>query len=276
MPAAQQRQTRIANRRIWRVREGERMSADDQVTVEEPLEIRVEEEPVAVIMRTPRHDFELAAGFLLTEGLIQTPRALGAISYCTAAEPPNEENIVEVRMAAAVEFDLARLKRNFYASSSCGVCGKASIEAIRAQAPSLAGNFTVAADTLYGLSDRMRQAQDVFEQTGSLHAAALCEPEGEFRRLREDVGRHNAVDKLVGHYALRNQPVPADSVLMVSGRTSFEIVQKALMAGIAVVCAVSAPSSLAVDMAREAGMTLVGFLRGRAFNAYAGEQRIVF
>lgn len=276
MTAVQKRQTRITTRCIWRIRAGERISAADQVTVEEPLEIRVEQEPVAVIMRTPRHDFELAAGFLLTEGLIQAPRELGAISYCTAAEPPNEENIVEVKMASTIEFDLAKLKRNFYASSSCGVCGKASIEAIRAQAPTLSGDFTVAAEMLYGLSDRMRQAQDVFEQTGSLHAAALFEREGELRILREDVGRHNAVDKLVGHYALRNQSVPTESVLVVSGRTSFEIVQKALMAGIAVVCAVSAPSSLAVDMAREAGMTLVGFLRGRGFNAYAGAQRIEF
>ncbi|MCH2661108.1 formate dehydrogenase accessory sulfurtransferase FdhD [bacterium] len=276
MTVAQKRQTRITERPIWRVREDERISADDQVTVEEPLEIRVEEESVAVIMRTPRHDFELAAGFLLTEGLIKAPRELGAISYCTAAEPPNEENIVEVKMAAGVDFDLAKLKRNFYASSSCGVCGKASIEAISAQAPALVGDFTVAAEMLYGLSDRMRQAQDVFEQTGSLHAAALFDRQGELLVLREDVGRHNAVDKLVGHYALRNQAVPPESVLMVSGRTSFEIVQKALMARIAVVCAVSAPSSLAVDMARETGMTLVGFLRGRGFNAYAGDERIEF
>lgn len=276
MTVPQDRQTRVVERSIWRVREGEQAAVDDRVTVEEPLEIRVGEDSVAVIMRTPRHDFELVAGFLCTEGLIKTPQELGALSYCTAAEPPNEENIVEVKLAAGVEFDLERLKRNFYASSSCGVCGKASIEAISFQAPALTGDFTVAVDVLYGLSDRMREAQDVFEQTGSLHAAALFDRAGELLVLREDVGRHNAVDKLVGHYALRNEPVPAASVLMVSGRTSFEIVQKAWMAGIAVVAAVSAPSSLAVDMAREAGMTLLGFLRGRSFNAYAGEERIHF
>ncbi len=276
MMVPQDRQTRVAERPIWRVREGEQATEDDQVTVEEPLEIRVGEESVAVIMRTPQHDFELAAGFLCTEGLIQAPRELGAISYCTAAEPPNEENIVEVNLAAGVDFDLERLKRNFYASSSCGVCGKASIEAISCQAPPLSGDFTVPVDVLYGLSGHMRQAQDVFEQTGSLHAAALFDKSGELLVLREDVGRHNAVDKLVGYYALRNQPVPAESLLMVSGRTSFEIVQKAWMAGIAVVAAVSAPSSLAVDMAREAGMTLLGFLRGRGFNVYAGEERIRF
>ena len=252
------------------------MREDDPVTVEEPLEIRIGEESIAVIMRTPCHDFELAAGFLRTEGLIASPRELGAISYCSAAEPPNEENIVEVKLAAGVEFDMEILRRNFYASSSCGVCGKASIEAISCQAPELIGEFTVSPAVLYGLGDRMRQAQDVFEQTGSLHAAALFDKTGELLVLREDVGRHNAVDKLVGYYTLRNQSIPAESLLMVSGRTSFEIIQKAWMAGIAVVAAVSAPSSLAVDLAGESGMTLIGFLRGQGFNVYAGQQRIAF
>ncbi len=269
-----QRQQRVTQRPIRRFRAADQMAADDCVTVEEPLEIRVEETPIAVVMRTPCDDFELAAGFLCSEGLIQSPQELGAISYCTAAEPPNEENIVEVKLAAGVVFDRQRLQRNFYASSSCGVCGKASIEAITCEAPVLKGDFTVPLAMLYGLGDRMRQAQDVFEQTGSLHAAALFDPAGDLLVLREDVGRHNAVDKLIGHYALRNQPVPTKSVLMVSGRTSFEIVQKARMAGIAVVAAVSAPSSLAVDLAREAGMTLLGFLRGRGCNVYTGEERI--
>ena len=269
-----ERQQRVTQRPIWRFRESDKAVEDDQVTVEEPLEIRVEETPIAVVMRTPRHDFELAAGFLCTEGLIKSPQELGAISYCTAAEPPNEENIVEVKLAAGVDFDRQRLQRNFYASSSCGVCGKASIEAITCEASALLEDFTVPLALLYGLGDRMRQAQDVFEQTGSLHAAALFDQAGDLLVLREDVGRHNAVDKLIGHYALRNAPVPAKSVLMVSGRTSFEIVQKARMAGIAVVAAVSAPSSLAVDLARESGITLLGFLRGRGFNVYTGEERI--
>jgi FdhD protein len=276
MTLPQERQTRVAARQIWRVREGEKAVEDDQVTVEEPLEIRVEEESIAVIMRTPRHDFELTAGFLCTEGLINSPDELGAISYCTAAEPPNEENIVEVKLAAGVTFDMERFRRNFYASSSCGVCGKASIEAITCQAPVLRADFSLPVEVFYGLSETMREAQDVFEQTGSLHAAALFDQAGSLLVLREDIGRHNAVDKLVGYYTLRNEKVPSASVLMVSGRTSFEIVQKALMAGIAVVAAVSAPSSLAVDLARESGMTLLGFLRGRGFNAYAGEERIAF
>ena len=269
-----ERQQRVTQRSIVRFRAADKVAEDDCVTVEEPLEIRVEETPIAVVMRTPRHDFELAAGFLCTEDVIQSPQALGAISYCTAAEPPNEENIVEVKLAAGVELDRQRLQRNFYASSSCGVCGKATIEAITCEARTRLEHFTVPLAVLYGLSDRMRQAQDVFEQTGSLHAAALFDPAGALLVLREDVGRHNAVDKLIGYYALRNAAVPAKSVLLVSGRTSFEIVQKARMAGIAVVAAVSAPSSLAVDLAREAGMTLVGFLRGRGCNVYAGEERI--
>ena len=173
-----------------------------------------------------------------------------------------------------MDFDRQRFQRNFYASSSCGVCGKASIEAITCEASALLEDFTVPLAMFYGLGDRMRQAQDVFEQTGSLHAAALFDLAGNLLVLREDVGRHNAVDKLIGHYALRNESVPAKSVLMVSGRTSFEIIQKARMAGIAVVAAVSAPSSLAVDLARESGMTLLGFLRGRGFNVYTGEERI--
>jgi len=276
MTLSPQRQVRVETRAIWRVKEAGKASENDSVTVEEPLEIRIAGESVAVIMRTPCHDFELAAGFLRTEGLIDSPGQLGAISYCTAAEPPNEENIVEVKLAAGVEFDLQALRRNFYASSSCGICGKASIEAIACQAPVLAGDFTITVETLYELNDRMCLAQDVFEQTGSLHAAGLFDNKGELLVLREDVGRHNAVDKIVGYYTLRNEPVPEESVLMVSGRTSFEIVQKAWMAGIAVIAAVSAPSSLAVDLARESGMTLLGFLRGRGFNAYAGEERIIF
>ena len=276
MTLSPERQTRVETRPIYRVRNAQKVAEDDPVTVEEPLEIRIAGESVAVIMRTPCHDFELAAGFMRTEGLINTSSQLGTISYCTAAEPPNEENVVEVKLAAGVDFDLETLRRNFYASSSCGVCGKASIEAIRCQAPVLSEDFAVPVETIYGLNERMRQVQDVFEQTGSLHAAALFNARGDLLVLREDVGRHNAVDKVVGYYTLRNEPIPEQSVLMVSGRTSFEIVQKAWMAGIAMIAAVSAPSSLAVDLAVESGMTLLGFLRGRGFNVYAGEQRIVF
>ena len=164
MTLSPQRQVRVETRAIWRVKEAGKASENDSVTVEEPLEIRIAGESVAVIMRTPCHDFELAAGFLRTEGLIDSPGQLGAISYCTAAEPPNEENIVEVKLAAGVEFDLQALRRNFYASSSCGICGKASIEAIACQAPVLAGDFTITVETLYELNDRMRRAQDVFDR----------------------------------------------------------------------------------------------------------------
>ena len=170
-----------------------------------------------------------------------------------------------------MDFDRGQLQRNFYASSSCGVCGKASIDAIRTRAPRLEADFQVELEVLYGLDEKLRSAQAVFEQTGSLHAAALFDPRGELLVLREDVGRHNAVDKVVGSFVLENRTPPARSILMVSGRTSFEIVQKALVAGIPMVAAVSAPSSLAVDMAREAGMTLVGFLRGRGCNLYSGK-----
>ncbi len=265
---------RHSKRKITRYREGKRYELDDGVTVEEPLEVRVENESVAVIMRTPQDDFALAAGFLLGEGILTSPAAIGAISYCPSAEPPNEKNVVEVRLAAGHIFDSEKFRRNFYASSSCGICGKASIEAITSRIPELKSDMQLSPEWLYTLPEKMLQAQAVFAQTGSLHAAALFDVQGELLLLREDVGRHNAVDKLVGAYALRGERVPADSVLLVSGRTSFEIVQKALAAGIAVLAAVSAPSSLAVDLAREAGLTLVGFLRGRGFNLYAGEQRI--
>lgn len=266
---------RQVERSIVRWREDEAKVEDDVVTVEEPLELRVGGVSIAVIMRTPRDDFDLAAGFLLTEGLIDGPAAIGAISYCASAEPPNEKNVIEVKVAAGRHFDHEQLKRNFYASSSCGVCGKASIEAITCRVPALQSDLELAPDLLCALPDKMRQAQAVFECTGSLHAAALFDEQGELILLREDVGRHNAVDKLVGAFALRGESVPRRSVLLVSGRTSFEIVQKAMAAGIAMVAAVSAPSSLAVDLAAAAGMTLVGFLRGRGFNIYAGAERVV-
>ncbi len=256
----------------WRAEAGQAES--DVISVEEPLEVRIGGHAVAVIMRTPGDDFELSAGFLLSEGLIAEPAALGAISYCLHADPPNEKNVVEVALAAGHSFDPAQLQRNFYASSSCGVCGKASIDALTGCAVLPMGEVRVDAQVLCAWPDEMRRAQAVFEQTGSLHAAALFGGDGTLRAVREDVGRHNAVDKLIGSYALRGERVPADSALLVSGRTSFEIVQKALVAGICFVAAVSAPSSLAVDLAVASGMTLVGFLRGKGFNVYAGSERI--
>lgn len=247
---------------------------DDALTVEEPLEIRIAGQALAVLMRTPGEDFDLAAGFLLTEGVIRRPEELGTLSYCPNAQPPNLENVVEVQFAEGVGFDLERFRRNFYATSSCGICGKASIEAIRAQAPALAGDFRLRREVLYLLNGKLRSAQALFARTGSLHAAGLFSLEGELLVLREDVGRHNAVDKVVGSFVRSGRPVPVPAVLMVSGRASFEIAQKALMAGIGIVAAVSAPSTLAVDLARETGMTLVGFLRGESANVYAGAERL--
>lgn len=246
---------------------------EDLLTVEEPLEVRVAGEAVAVLMRTPGEDFDLVAGFLFTEGIIRRPEELGALSYCPSAQAPNLENVVEARLARGVPFDLERFRRSFYATSSCGICGKASIEAIRTQAPPLHHAFRVKPEVLFGLDQQLRRAQAVFARTGSLHAAALFDPEGRLLVLREDVGRHNAVDKVVGRY-VRAAQAPPPGILMVSGRASFEIVQKALMAGIALIAAVSAPSTLAVDLARESGMTLVGFLRGERANVYSGEHRL--
>ncbi|NKB68356.1 MAG: formate dehydrogenase accessory sulfurtransferase FdhD [Candidatus Latescibacteria bacterium] len=267
-------QTRLVERQVVCLREEEAHRRDDVLTVEEPLEIRIGDEPIAVVMRTPQDDFDLAAGFLFTEGVARHRGDIDAISYCPGAQPPNQQNVVEVRLAASAAFDRDRLKRNFYASSSCGICGKASIDAVRCQGAPLTGDFQVRPQVLYQLDEHLRAAQAVFARTGSLHAAALFDVEGRLLVLREDVGRHNAVDKVVGSFVRRQQPVPQPAVLMVSGRTSFEIIQKAYIAGICVVAAVSAPSSLAVDLAEQVGMTLIGFLRGRGCNIYTGAQRV--
>lgn len=258
----------ISTRRIRRLRGAGDPVLDDPVTVEEPLEIRIDDAPVAVVMRTPGSDFDLVAGFLLTEGLIDDPADLGALSWCPSATPPNEQNVIDVRLARGAQFDADELRRNFYATSSCGVCGKASIEQVRLRSRRQPADFRVDVEHLVDLPERLRAAQAQFERTGSLHAAGLFDTEGRLLELREDVGRHNAVDKLVGRYVLQAQWPPSASVLMVSGRTSFEIVQKAHLAGLGFIASVSGPSSLAVDLAREAGITLVGFLRGGGGNLY--------
>lgn len=247
---------------------------NDPVTVEEPLEIRIGDSPVAVVMRTPGDDFELVAGFLLTEGIINDPRQLGALAYCPSATPPNERNVVEVRLSASVDFDAEALRRNFYATSSCGVCGKASIDQVRLRTSRQPQPFTVGAHTLVTLPGVLRDAQDQFERTGSLHAAGLFTADGALLAVREDVGRHNAVDKLMGSFVLTGQWPPPMSVLMVSGRTSFEIVQKALLAGLGFLASVSGPSSLAVDLADDGGLTLVGFLRNGGYNLYTHGERL--
>ncbi|MFD5394922.1 formate dehydrogenase accessory sulfurtransferase FdhD [Streptomyces sp. NPDC127097] len=280
-------------RRVIRIRDGAVSTRPDTLVAEEPLEIRVGGKPLAITMRTPGDDFALAAGFLVSEGVLASADELANIVYCAgateggAAGPDeagngggsNSYNVVDVRLADGVPVPDISLERHVYTTSSCGLCGKASLDAVRTTArwtldTSPDTPVRIAPETLSALPDRLRAAQRVFERTGGLHAAALFTADGELLDIREDVGRHNAVDKIVGR-ALQQGRLPLSScVLMVSGRASFELAQKAVMAGIPVLAAVSAPSSLAVDLAVETGLTLVGFLRGASMNVYAGEHRI--
>jgi len=247
-------------------------SGTDSLAAEEPLEIRVAGRSIAVTMRTPGHDRELAAGFLLSEGIIRERRDVIEIMHCRAAAAP--ENTLNVFLAPSVKLDFAQLTRHVFATSSCGLCGKASIASVHQHFPPVKSGVRVTAGMLTRLPTLMRAAQLAFAQTGGLHAAAVFDARGRLIVLREDVGRHNAVDKVIG-YGLLEGRLPFDShILLVSGRASFEIVQKALAARIPVVCAVSAPSSLAVDFARASGQTLVGFLRGGSMNLYSGRGRI--
>lgn len=264
--------------KVLRIRGAASDDRADTLVVEEPLEIRFGGEALAVTMRTPGDDFDLAAGFLVSEGAVAAAEDLASIRYCAGAteDGSNTYNVLDVAPAPHVPPPDPSLRRNFSTTSACGLCGKASIDAVRTTA-----RWEVARDPLElspgllaALPERLRAAQRVFDRTGGLHAAGLFDADGELLCLREDVGRHNAVDKLVG-WALRRGSLPLRrAVLMVSGRASFELVQKALMAGIPALAAVSAPSSLAVELARENGLTLVGFLRGDSMNVYAGRERI--
>ncbi|MFC1404315.1 MULTISPECIES: formate dehydrogenase accessory sulfurtransferase FdhD [Streptacidiphilus] len=264
-------------RRVLRLREQQGSYRPDALAAEEPLEIRINGEALTVTMRTPGHDFDLVAGFLVGEGLAASSEDLTALRYCagTDADGLQTYNVIDasLRDGAAVP---ASAHRNLLTSSACGLCGRESVDAIRMRVPHdlAADGLRVSPDTLYGLPDALRAAQKVFDSTGGLHAAGLFTADGELLCLREDVGRHNAVDKVVG-WALREGALPLTGhLLMVSGRASFELTQKAAMAGIPLLAAVSAPSSLAVDLASELGLTLVGFLRGRSANVYAGAQRV--
>jgi FdhD protein len=252
--------------------DGRLTSIDDSLAAEEPLEIRVGGVAITVTMRTPGHDRELAAGFLLTEGVVEHGGQIARLEAIANASTGKSNGIdVELRDS---EFDPAQLQRNFYAASSCGICGKASIDAIRQRGlrpPNR--DFRIDPELLCTLPGKLREAQTVFSQTGGLHAAALFDLAGKLLVLREDIGRHNAVDKVVGWALLQGLLPLREQVMLVSGRGGFEIVQKALAAGIPVLASVSAPSSLAVQLARELGLTLVGFLRGRRFVAYSGEAR---
>jgi len=244
----------------------------DSLAAEEPLEIRVNGMPLTVTMRTPGHDLELAAGFLLTEGIIDSADDLKVLRT-TSTEPGARSNVVDVGPGDG-PVDTGMLQRNFFATSSCGICGKASIEAIRRRGLRQPDRgFRVTPEILSALPEIIRAEQAVFERTGGLHAAGLFDETGRLLALREDIGRHNAVDKIVG-WALQQDRLPlSHSILMVSGRGGFEIAQKALAAGVPVLASVSAPSSLAVKLARELGLTLIGFLRGRRFVVYSGEFR---
>lgn len=248
--------------------------------MEEPLEIRVGGAALSITMRTPGHDFDLAAGFLVSEGVISRGDECGAIRYCAGATANGENtyNVLDVTLAPGVAKPDPSLERNFYMTSSCGLCGKASIDAVRTLSayPVAHDHVSITAEFLVDLPGRLRAGQDVFQKTGGLHAAALFDAlTGELLVLREDVGRHNAVDKVIGWAVTENRLPLRSTVLMVSGRASFELTQKASMAGIPVMAAVSAPSSLAVELATELGMTVVGFLRGDSMVVYSGEQRIV-
>ena len=267
--------------RVRVVEDGGMRVRPDTLATEEPMEIRLlmgdTKQTVAVTMRTPGADFELAAGFLYGEGIIKSPEDIAKISYCVDRDidAAQQYNIVNVELRGGHEYDLRPLERHFYTTSACGVCGKASLEQLELRGcPVIAPGPEVSAETIYSLPEKLREAQGLFDATGGLHAAALFDPEGNLLALREDVGRHNATDKLVGWALLEGRLPLSDHIVMVSGRSSFEILQKCLTAGVPVVCAISAPSSLAVDVAREFGMTLVGFLRGNRFNVYAGQERV--
>ena len=275
---------------ITRVNGGERVAASDRAATEEPLEIRLHGRPFAVIMRTPGADRELAAGFLLSECVLASADDLGTIEHCTT--PRNSENretpensgnlanlgnIVNVTLtdvsAAALERILAD-RRQVTTNASCGMCGRLTIDSLRADRPALTCKWTIAREIVASMPDRLRAVQAAFEETGGLHAAGLFTSDGRLQVSAEDVGRHNAVDKVVGRMLMHEALPLSGHALFVSGRTSFEIVQKALLGGIPVVASVSAPSSLAIELAEEAGITLVGFVRGERFNIYSHPERI--
>jgi FdhD protein len=267
--------------RVRVVEDGRVRVRPDTLATEEPMEIRLlagqTTQTVAVTMRTPGADFELAAGFLYGEGIVDSPDDVQKISYCVDSDLDAEQryNIVNVELRGGHEFDLRPLERHFYTTSACGVCGKASLEQLELRGcPVMTAGPEVSAETINTLPEKLREAQGLFDATGGLHAAALFDDKGELIALREDVGRHNATDKLVGWALLEGRLPLTDHIVMVSGRSSFEILQKSLAAGAPVVCAISAPSSLAVDVAKQFGMTLVGFLRGGRFNVYSGSERI--
>ena len=250
------------------------VSSSDEVAVEEPLEIRVEGHSVAVVMRTPGHDRELAAGFALTEGVVCGRSEIFEITSCLTTGS-HTHNVVDIALTDPDRFDKARFTRRLFTSSSCGICGKATIEAALQQFPPIKSAPTIESKMLLGLPKKLSAAQETFRRTGGLHACALFSFAGELVLIREDVGRHNALDKLIGHQLLADKLPLGEYILLLSGRVSFEMTQKALAAGIAIIAAISAPTSLAVEFARANNQTLVGFLRGETMNIYAGKERLL-
>lgn len=262
---------------IVRVGEGGRAAGSDRAAAEEPLEIRLHGQPFAVIMRTPGADRELAAGFLLSERVLKSADDLGTIEYCRDGSMQSVENVVNVTLTGTALHGLDRIlddRRKTMTNSSCGLCGRLTIESLKNDVPPLRGEGSIPSSLISSLPDKLRGTQAVFDETGGLHAAGLFDVDGVLSAIAEDVGRHNAVDKVIGRMLIGERLPLSGHVLFVSGRTSFEIVQKGLIAGISVVASVSAPSSLAIDLAREGGITLIGFVRGQSFNIYANEQRI--
>jgi len=263
--------------RIVRVTASGAHDEDDVAAVEEPLEVRLHDRPFAVIMRTPGEDRQLAAGFLLAEGVIAHADDLGAVEHCRHPDHPKVHNVVNVFLLGAAAARLPELlaaRRNVLSTSSCGICGRVTIEALQTRATPLEVSGTIARGILQRLPEELRARQPLFDKTGALHAAALFTIQGECVAIAEDVGRHNAVDKVVGQMLLDERLPLNDHVLVVSGRSSYEIVQKAWLAGVGIICAVSAPSSLAIDLAHEAGITLVGFARPAGFNVYSHASRL--
>lgn len=268
--------------RVRTFEDGRMRVRSDVLATEEPMEIRLvtgeKTQTVAVTMRTPGADFELAAGFLYGEGIVGSRDDILKISYCVDPEVDSEQqyNIINVTLRGNKEYDLRALERHFYTTSACGVCGKASLEQLEIRGcPVVPPGPQVSARTITSLPDKLRESQGLFDATGGLHAAALFSADGDLIALREDVGRHNATDKLIGWAMLEGRLPLHDHVVMVSGRSSFEILQKSVTAGAPIVCAVSAPSSLAVDVARQFDVTLVGFLRNNRFNVYNGAERVL-
>lgn len=264
---------------VWVVENSKIRSRSDYLATEEPLEIRLIEpkQTIAITMRTPGADFDLAIGFLYSEGIIHRQEDVEKIAYCIDPDLDGEQryNIINVSLRKGLRPNLAPLERHFFTTSACGVCGKASIDSIKIRdCPMISTERTVTPEIIYSLPDKLRSAQGIFTVTGGLHASALFDFQGQLIKLREDVGRHNALDKLIGSAFLADELPLNEYIVMVSGRSSFEILQKCIAAGVSIVCAVSAPSSLAVAVAKEFGITLIGFLRGQKFNIYSGFERI--